>query len=924
MMLNCFVLDTEVHFPIPLDEKVSVGKYEYSIESLSISILKKYIWEREEEILKDLTNNVSKLDLWHVNVEKVVNVSNEDDIVRKLGGNKMEPNFLLSDYFSVSDPPPKRNINIIIHRPTTTVSPMYIPSNELKTEIKNKVIETFPHMNVLLTDQLVDALALIWHVETMESDSPGPQDDPYFNLKTEPSFFKTNLPRNITKQTSTTVDLCLPSYSKSGTNYHNPFYDDPQFKETVSLVLKKIEDRSKDIIVLAGVSGGGKTSTAFGIAVERWSIYIDFSPDSGYYQGSQLQSELQKIRGIKPKFDRIDQQNDAFHMLDMAVVSRGLLLIKMFIEGKISTPKEWLLAQLQMDDSEIRRVLGSKRYDTLAITTLIKKINVCLNVNHLTLICDEAQVLCANEYGKYQGSSVLGKKWNLLQGYVAHLLQHPIKCLLSGTYMHMASGISLVTSVGKEPSLQTHIVLKLPFLLHDDVLWNLNAVIDLTHVTPETCGLLGNLLKGRPRNCASFVRLLISTQRSNGKKKDQVLRELILVWQDRICSSMADYLENACEYFGADNLHSEKAIMDVLRLRVFYNHRFKEAIELLQHSIIPCQSPKCIVLGQVYDEIEINSSFESFLIDSIKLFLEQKRKTKMIDVFVDNIIMLNNVTSIGNEFDAVFITAIIEKRDSYVRDELDKWKNGQQFDIPSWITPKMKFVTTSNLSNGVHITQYVKDIVTYSSYAIQPEQRSGSDVVLSLMDDKQNVVLLSAGCTVSSSGSITKKKVKDQLIKSCLRFQYIECPNDTPKKKPKRLKISLDANLPKDDTANEEDNLEGEKDEEYGQDLNYVGLNHDLDYTNNTKGYKISDVSNHNQINTFISGRKHIYISVELPHRAESKRSELFRLNAYGDLVIIVDDRNVKHVFGEGIAKLMENLRQRDKNQDSSKKRKNE
>src|SRR6185437_12943042 len=104
------------------------------------------------------------------------------------------------------------------------------------------VIEIFPHMNVLSIGQLVDALALIWHVKTMESDSPGPQDDPYFNLKTEPSFFKTNLPRNITKQTSTTVDLCLPSYSKSGTNYHNPFYYDPQFKETVSLVLKKIED----------------------------------------------------------------------------------------------------------------------------------------------------------------------------------------------------------------------------------------------------------------------------------------------------------------------------------------------------------------------------------------------------------------------------------------------------------------------------------------------------------------------------------------------------------------------------------------------------------------------------------------------------------------------------------------------------------
>ena len=35
-------------------------------------------------------------------------------------------------------------------------------------------------------------------------------------------------------------------------------------------------------------------------------------------------------------------------------------------------------------------------------------------------------------------------------------------------------------------------------------------------------------------------------------------------------------------------------------------------------------------------------------------------------------------------------------------------KNGQQFDLPSWITPTMKFITTSNLSDSVHITQYVK------------------------------------------------------------------------------------------------------------------------------------------------------------------------------------------------------------------------
>ncbi|CAB4410823.1 unnamed protein product [Rhizophagus irregularis] len=752
-------------------------------------------------------------------------------------------------------------------------------------------------MNIISIDQPIDALALIWDIEALESGSIVSQNDPYVELRMAPSFFKISLPRGITERTFTNVDLCLPSYNKSGENYHNPFYNDPQFRETVSFVEKKIKERPKDIIVLAGVSGGGKTSTTFGIAIQHWSIYIDFSPIIGYY-GVHLITELEEIRRIKPKFELDSQQIDAFRMLDIAILSRGLLLIKMFIEEKVSTPKEWLLAQLQMNDSETRSILRLRKYDHDTIIILIKKINACLKLANLTLILDESQVLCSSEYGKYKESN-RGKTWNLLQGYVAHLLQFPVTCLLAGTYMHMASGISLITSVGKDPNLQTHIVLKLPFLSPDDVLRNLDAVIDLENVKTETRELLGNILMGRPRNCASFVRLLILTPRSNGKTKDQVLRELIPLWQHEICSSMADYLANACEYFGVDNLHSEKAIMDVLRHRVFYHHEFKEAIVLLQHSIIPCQSPECIVLkynSKIDHEIEINSSFESYLIDSIKLFLEQKRNKKMIDVFIDNIIMLNNVTSIGNEFDAVFITAIIEKRNCYVREVLDKWKNGQQFDLPSWITPTMKFITTSNLSDSVRITQYVDNIMTYSSYAIQPEQRSGSDAVFTLMDDKQDVVLLSVGCTVSSSVSIKKKKVEDQLIKSCLRFQYIECPTDR-KKKPKCLKIGLTADFPKDDIA---DDLEGEEEEEYGQEEEEeYGQDQKLDYI------------------------------VELPHRAgkrsgkrSGKRAELFRLNEYGDLVIIVDDRNIKHVFGETIERLVENLSQRSKNQGSSKKRK--
>jgi hypothetical protein len=163
----------------------------------------------------------------------------------------------------------------------------------------------------------------------------------------------------------------------------------------------------------------------------------------------------------------------------------------------------------------------------------------------------------------------------------------------------------------------------------------------------------------------------------------------------------------------------------------------------------------------------------------------------------------------------------------------------------------MKFVTISNLSGAVPIDEYVCN-TTYCNYAVQPETYSGSDVVISLMDDEQNVVLISASCTVS------------------------------------------------------------EDEEEYRQDLNFGGADYDLDYTENTKNYRVSNISEraekHKKIKTLRHNKKHIYVSVELPYRS-GERSELFRFNEYGDLVIIIDDRNMEHIFGPAIKKLVENLR---------------
>ncbi|POG82166.1 hypothetical protein GLOIN_2v1470140 [Rhizophagus irregularis DAOM 181602=DAOM 197198] len=178
---------------------------------------------------------------------------------------------------------------------------------------------------------------------------------------------------------------------------------------------------------LAGVSGGGKHRQHLELLCNIGQSIL-FS----WKYGDHIGKELDIIRIINLRFERYDQQNQAFRMLDKVILSRGLLLIKVLTEKKISTPKEWLFIQLQMDEYKIRKILVLK---------------------HL------------HAYGKRTG-------------------------------------------VGKVPGLSAHIVLKLPFLLQNDALWNIDAVIDLTDITPKT------RIKRRPRNCASFVQKLILMRES--------------------------------------------------------------------------------------------------------------------------------------------------------------------------------------------------------------------------------------------------------------------------------------------------------------------------------------------------------------------------------------------------------------------------
>ncbi|CAB5215226.1 unnamed protein product [Rhizophagus irregularis] len=457
IMLGCFVVGEDQAFIIEIDRTKTISQLRDTIKAY------------KENVFKTLDAN--QLRLWKVNIPliKAREINAETNIAQKFGAVELKDVFdTIEEHFGTN--PTAKNIHVIVQPPppVTSASSMH---NEVKIEVKNKVLKAFSHINPNSVDGIVDVLSLIWNVEEVEeveSYSSSSQNDPCAKLKMKPSFFQNKFAWHHNKK-------CF----------------------------------SRDITVLTGVSGGGKTSTAFGISIQHWSIYVDFSTSGGQY-GDFMGPELESIRAKPPRYGeyQTSEQIEVFNMLDLAIIARGLLLIKMLVQERISTPKEWLFEQLQIDINYIGAIKDILR--NVNYISVFRYIVECLHVKSLILILDEAQVLCRTGYGKYNGSSKSNKKWSLLQAYVEHLTHRPVTCLIAGTYLHMATGIPLVASMGKTQSLHAHIVLKLLFLSHDDVLWNLEAVIDLTDVTPKTRDILGYFLRGRPRNCASFVRELIS------------------------------------------------------------------------------------------------------------------------------------------------------------------------------------------------------------------------------------------------------------------------------------------------------------------------------------------------------------------------------------------------------------------------------
>ncbi|CAI2199518.1 16340_t:CDS:2, partial [Funneliformis geosporum] len=177
---------------------------------------------------------------------------------------------------------------------------------------------------------------------------------------------------------------------------------------------------------------------------------------------------------------------------------------------------------------------------------------------------------------------------------------------------------------------------------------------------------------------------------------------------------------------------------------------------------------------------------------------------------------------------------------------------------------------------------------------------AGLDLLLSLIDESGNVVLLSLNSTISTK-SVIKSKVKKQTLKT--KKKYIEISIAEPLQVESHVETPPATNI-----DDESDHLDQDK-------------NFDLDYDKSFESYHISKTAKYAELHKKIAklmivdeinssvvvNRKCIHVLVEFPCRSMPKSTsqpDIFRYDKNGNLIVIVDDRNVEQVFGKKMANL--------------------
>ncbi len=114
----------------------------------------------------------------------------------------------------------------------------------------------------------------------------------------------------------------------------------------VANILEGLKDQDSDTFsdlrILLGPSGCGKTKAGFDVLRKRWGLFLDMESKTQ----TDIREMLKNIRLLVATEQLSEYEPLCEAEIRLTVLARLLLLLLMYLMKKVTTPEQWLFAQL--------------------------------------------------------------------------------------------------------------------------------------------------------------------------------------------------------------------------------------------------------------------------------------------------------------------------------------------------------------------------------------------------------------------------------------------------------------------------------------------------------------------------------------------------------------------------------------------------
>lgn len=278
-----------------------------------------------------------------------------------------------------------------------------------------------------------------------------------------------------------------------------------------------------DVLVLLGVSGAGKTRTAYDLARKFYSFYFELSRSSA----ADLKSLLVILNGAKPKFEGVSSELEMEELQNLfedkcsrdilqLLLARMITLFLCYGTGQLSGPEDWLYAQLNGAPSTsilVGAVLGEMPSAHVGLLWVhFAAVARILFGEKIPVITDEAHLLQSELfafrrpsyknrrserlYSPHKGVSQSHRR-PFLSFWIAQLhVTADVVPIVCGTALRLRN-LELIKSAAGNTDMQPHIFTSFPTLNEHDVTLVLYHFLDLSGIDKEEVKKLARELIGK-------------------------------------------------------------------------------------------------------------------------------------------------------------------------------------------------------------------------------------------------------------------------------------------------------------------------------------------------------------------------------------------------------------------------------------------